>query len=213
MTLIAYYAFSFWGLKYLLIIGGIIGAFFIPEASFGSVWMYFGLIGGFLFILIQLILIVDFAHSWADAWVGNYEETESRGWYIALLGVTFLNYALALTGVVLLYVFFTKANDCSLNKFFISINLILAVGISIVSVLPKVQEKLPRSGLLQSSIVSLYTIYLTWSTVSNSPDSDCNPGLLGIVGANSTAKSTQLGFDGQSIIGLVVWMGCILYSS
>uniref|UniRef100_A0A1Y1LMP8 Serine incorporator n=1 Tax=Photinus pyralis TaxID=7054 RepID=A0A1Y1LMP8_PHOPY len=204
---------GFWGLKYLLIIGGIIGAFFIPEASFGSVWMYFGLIGGFLFILIQLILIVDFAHSWADAWVGNYEETESRGWYIALLGVTFLNYALALTGVVLLYVFFTKANDCSLNKFFISINLILAIGISIVSVLPKVQEKLPRSGLLQSSIVSLYTIYLTWSTVSNSPDSDCNPGLLGIVGANSTAKSTQLGFDGQSIIGLVVWMGCILYSS
>lgn len=70
----------FWAIKYLLIIGGIIGAFFIPETSFGSTWMYFGMIGGFLFIIIQLILIVDFAHSWADAWVGNYEETESKGW-------------------------------------------------------------------------------------------------------------------------------------
>ena len=46
----------------------------------GEVWMYFGMIGGFLFILIQLVLIVDFAHSWAEAWLGNYEETDNKGW-------------------------------------------------------------------------------------------------------------------------------------
>lgn len=91
-----------------MVIGGVIGAFFIPEGSFGITWMYFGMIGGFCFILIQLILIVDFAHSWAEAWVGNYEETESKGWYFALIGVTLLNYALSITGVILLYIFFTK---------------------------------------------------------------------------------------------------------
>lgn len=103
--------FRFWGLKYLIVIGGIIGAFFIPERTFGPTWMYFGMIGGLLFILIQLILIVDFAHSWAEAWVGNFEETESKGWYFALLGVTFLNYALSITGIVLLFVFFTKVKN------------------------------------------------------------------------------------------------------
>lgn len=74
--------YRFWAIKFLLIIGGVIGSFFIHEGSFGPTWMYFGMVGGFLFIIIQLTLIVDFAHSWADAWVGNYEETESKGWSV-----------------------------------------------------------------------------------------------------------------------------------
>jgi hypothetical protein len=42
----------------------------ISRSFSGEVWMYFGMIGGFFFILIQLVLIIDFAHSWAEAWVG-----------------------------------------------------------------------------------------------------------------------------------------------
>ncbi|KAF7285000.1 serine incorporator TMS1 isoform X2 [Rhynchophorus ferrugineus] len=196
---------GFWGIKYLLVIGGIVGAFFIPEGSFGITWMWFGIIGGLLFILIQLILIIDFAHSWAEAWVTNYEETESKGWYFALLGVTFLNYALSIAGITLLYIFFTQPHSCDLNKFFISINLIFCVIVSIISILPAVQEKLPRSGLLQSSIVTVYVTYLTWTAVSNSPK-ECNPGLWGIFGKKSTGNE----FD---IIGILIWMSCVLYSS
>ncbi|XP_072755089.1 probable serine incorporator isoform X1 [Anoplolepis gracilipes] len=202
---------GFWAIKYLLIIGGIIGAFFIPENSFGSTWMYFGMIGGFLFIIIQLILIVDFAHSWADAWVGNYEETESKGWYAALLGASFFNYAVSITGVVLLYIYYTHESTCALNKFFISFNLILCVITSILSVLPTVQEHQPRSGLLQSSVVTLYVVYLTWSGISNSPDHQCNPGFLGIFSGND-AKN-RVTFDKESIIGLIIWFSCVLYSS
>lgn len=32
-----------------------------------------------------------------------------------------------------------------------------------------VQESQPRSGLLQSSLVTLYTMYLTWSAMTNEP--------------------------------------------
>lgn len=31
--------------------------------------MWIGMIGGFLFILIQLILIIDFAHNVAEGWI------------------------------------------------------------------------------------------------------------------------------------------------
>ncbi|XP_043486090.1 probable serine incorporator isoform X3 [Polistes fuscatus] len=203
---------GFWAIKYLLIIGGIIGAFFIPEKSFASTWMYFGMIGGFFFIIIQLILIVDFAHSWADAWVGNYEDTESKSWYAALMGATLFNYAVAITGVVLLYVYFTHPDDCALNKFFISFNLILCVIISIISILPSVQKYQPHSGLLQPSIVSLYVVYLTWSGVSNSPDRICNPGFFGII-SNDKHAQNRVAFDKESIIGLIIWFSCVLYSS
>uniref|UniRef100_A0A0K8TPS3 Putative conserved plasma membrane protein n=1 Tax=Tabanus bromius TaxID=304241 RepID=A0A0K8TPS3_TABBR len=199
---------GFWGLKFLIWIGIAIGAIFIPEGSFGIAWMWVGLIGGLLFILVQLVLIIDFAHSWAESWFSNYEENnESRGWYCALLTVTLVQYAAVITGVALLFVYFTKSDDCSLNKFFISINLILCIIVSVISVTPKVQETLPRSGLLQSAVISLYTVYLTWSAVANNPDTQCNPGLFG------DHPKSKVTFDTTSIIGLIIWMLCVLYSS
>jgi len=47
---------------------------------FLSAWMIIGMIGSFLFILIQLVLIVDFAHAWNEKWVGKYEDTQSKAW-------------------------------------------------------------------------------------------------------------------------------------
>lgn len=192
---------GFWGIKYLLVIGGIIGAFFIPEGQFASTWMVFGMIGGFGFIVIQLILIIDFAHSWAERWVSNYEESESRGWYAALLFSMLAAYTLAFIGAILLFMYYTEPEGCGLNKFFISINLILILAASGISVLPAVQEHQPRSGLLQSAVVSMYVMYLTWSALSNG-SKDCN-----------TISSNESSFDKQSIIGLVIWVCSVLYSS
>lgn len=45
------------------------------------VWFYCGVVGSFLFLLIQLVLVVDFAHSWNQQWLGKAEERDSRAWY------------------------------------------------------------------------------------------------------------------------------------
>jgi hypothetical protein len=39
-----------------------------PKCLDFSAWMYFGLIGGLLFIVIQLFLLVDFGHAWNELW-------------------------------------------------------------------------------------------------------------------------------------------------
>jgi len=218
---------GFWGLKFLIVIGGVIGAFFIPRGEFGNVWMYFGMVGGFLFILIQLVLIVDFAHAWAESWIEKLEETQSKGWYCALLFTSLTNYILSITAVVLFFVYYTSSSGCGLHKFFISFNLILCVGVSVISVHPKVQEAMPRSGLLQASVITLYVMYLTWSGMTNSPDLTCKPTWQDVwrpdVAGNSSTVATPHDddddhphthhFSSESIISLVIWFLCVMYST
>lgn len=46
-----------------------------------SVWYYFGMVGSFTFIVIQLILLVDFVHSWNQSWLEKAENGNSKCWY------------------------------------------------------------------------------------------------------------------------------------
>lgn len=50
-----------------------------PPSS--PVWYYFGVVGSFIFIIIQLILLVDFAHSWNLAWLQNAEDGNRKCWF------------------------------------------------------------------------------------------------------------------------------------
>lgn len=61
----------------------------------------------------------------------------------ALLSVTALNYLLSLVSLVLFYVYYTHSDGCTENKVFISINMLLCLGVSVVSVLPHIQVERP----------------------------------------------------------------------
>ncbi|MBN3326491.1 SERC1 protein, partial [Atractosteus spatula] len=208
---------GFWFFKFAAATAISVGAFFIPEGPFTTVWFYVGMAGAFCFILIQLVLLIDFAHSWNESWVEKMEEGNSRCWYAALLSATTLNYILSLVSLILFYVYYTHSDGCTENKAFISVNMLLCLGASVMSILPKIQESQPRSGLLQSSIVTLYTMYLTWSAMTNEPDRRCNPSLLSIIGYNSTGPASQgqvvQWWDAQGIVGLILFLLCVLYSS
>lgn len=217
---------GFWGIKVILLLAIAVGAFFIPAGSFGIAFYYIGMIGGFVFIVIQLVLLVDFAHSWNDSWLDKKENSDSpKCWFGLLLGATFFNYAVAITAIVLFYIYYAHAG-CSLHQFFVSFNMILCIGFSAFSVSSKVQDAQPRSGLLQSSVVTMYTMYLTWSAMTNNPDKTCNPSLMtivegmanpgssvGNVTAGPPSPNTNKTWDGESILGVIVFFVCVLYSS
>ncbi|MCL4160678.1 UNVERIFIED_CONTAM: hypothetical protein GTU68_059839, partial [Idotea baltica] len=137
---------GFWFFKYIIVTALIVGAFYFKYPHFDFTWMIFGMMAAFVFIIIQLVLVVDFAHTWNEKWVENYEETEQRGWYIALIFFTVVFYGASFAGVVCLFIYYGSDSECGLNKFFISFNMILCVASSIISILPIIQEKMPRSG-------------------------------------------------------------------
>uniref|UniRef100_A0A8C2E7N6 Si:ch73-267c23.10 n=1 Tax=Cyprinus carpio TaxID=7962 RepID=A0A8C2E7N6_CYPCA len=157
-----------------------------------------------------------------------------------LLSVTGVNYILSFTAAVLCYNIYAQPEGCMLNKFFISFNMLLCVIASALSVMPRIQEYQPRSGapgLLQSSIMTLYTMYFTWSAMTNESDRTCNPSLISIFQQITSSTVTPLEienqtaviivdieetvpsapylqwWDAQSIVGFAIFVLCILYSS
>jgi len=200
---------GFWAIKLIVLIGCIVGAFFIPKSdTFIQGWMYVGLVGAFMFILVQLVLLVDFAHSWNETWVENMEETDSKIWMVALLFFTFIMYGLSLAGIVCMYVYFAQSDTqtCSLEKFVISFELVLGVIISGIAIHPKVQEKQAKSGLLQAASITLYTTYLTWSALSYR-SSDCNK-----LRGDYKDQHLEPSVDSQSVIGVVVTFVLVVFA-
>ena len=165
---------GFWFFKILIYLALMIAAFFIPTtAEFFNTWLIFGMIGEFLFTIIQLVMLIDFAHGWNGSWIDSHEKDDNKSYYVGLVSFTILFYALSLAAIIVLYIIYAAYPVCGLNKFLISFNMIFCVIISIVSVLPKIQEHMPKSELLQSSLITLYVVYLTWSAMSNGADKRC----------------------------------------
>jgi hypothetical protein len=134
--------------------------------------------GATIFILLGLVLLVDFAHSWSETCLENWENSPSSNlWQWILIGSTGLMYAFTITLTGLLYGYFA-GSGCTLNQFFITFNLILCVAITIMCVHPLVQEYNPRSGLAQSAMVAAYCTYLIVSAITNHTHESiksCNP--------------------------------------
>lgn len=206
---------GFWFFKYLLLGLLIFGFFQIENENLATPMMWVGMLGAFVFILIQLVLIVDFAHGVAENWVSAYEENESRWCFAGLIVFSIGCYVLSLVGIVLMYIFYTTGGSCLLPKFVISFNMILCLVVTVVSLLPKVQERMPNSGLLQSSFITMYVMYLTWSALTNNPDTECNPSLISIGNGTHTDfnPATSIPLPANSIVSLIIWFCCLLYAS
>ncbi|TPX08457.1 uncharacterized protein E0L32_010074 [Thyridium curvatum] len=172
---------GFWGPKIIAWLAFIVLSFLIPDQFFMFYGNYIAFFCAMLFLILGLILLVDLAHTWAEYCLQQIEDTDSRVWRFVLIGSTLGMYVGSLAMTIVQYIFFAKGG-CSQNQAAITINLILWVLVSGISVHPAVQEFNPKAGLAQSAMVAVYCTYLTMSAVSmmpdESPDKRCNPLLL-----------------------------------
>lgn len=177
---------GYWGPKIIAWIGLIIVTFFIPDGFFITWGNYVALVGAILFLLLGLVLLVDLAHMWAEYCLAKIEDTNSRVWRSLLIGSTVGMYLSSFAMTVVMYVFFAHSG-CSMNQAAITINLLLLLCVSGLSIHPRIQESNSRAGLAQSAMVAVYCTYLTLSAVAMEPDDQqCNP----LVRSQGTRKAS-----------------------
>ncbi|KAK7415605.1 Membrane protein tms1 [Neonectria punicea] len=193
---------GYWGPKIIAWLALIVLSFLIPDSFFVFWGNYIAFAGAMLFLMLGLILLVDLAHNWAEYCLAQIEDTDSRVWRFVLIGSTLSMYLGSIAMTVIQYLFFAKGT-CSLNQAAITINLILWLGVSVISVNPTIQEYNSKAGLAQAAMVAVYCTYLTMSAVSMEPDDkQCNP----LVRAQGT-RTTSV------VIGAIVTMLTVAYTT
>ena len=168
---------SWWTVKFILYLAFVIISFTIPNEFYIVFSKWVSVPSGVIFILVGLILLVDFAHEWAETCIYHVEmEDESSAFWEKFLVIgTSAMYTASMAMTVLMYILFCHS-QCNMNQTAVTVNLILTGLTIILSVNPKIQEANPKSGLAQSSMVSVYCTYLTLSAMASEPDDKmCNP--------------------------------------
>jgi hypothetical protein len=193
-----------WGTKMFIYCLFMIGSFFVPNEFFYA-YSYVARIGSFLFILLQLIIIVDYAFDWHEDFLTKMEKCENgngdgnedgtkvktcycncdlQGVQMLFLAVSFLHLIVALVGTVLLYAFYTAGSrrGCDENIIIITITLLLGLLITVTGLIQckgssnNAEDGDDGSiGLLVPSMVFCYCVYYAYDSVKANPNVNCHP--------------------------------------
>jgi len=163
---------GFWFAKLALILGLLISTLFI-ENSFLESYRELARYLSFLFLLLQILLVIDFAYTWNDTWISYSENNEDEGlcgWRLAIVASAASMYIVSIVSWVLFYIYFGKP-ECPGQQAVISVTLILCVILTVVSC----SKIAPHGTLLTSAAVTAYSTYLCYSALASHPDGKCNP--------------------------------------
>ncbi|KDO74827.1 hypothetical protein CISIN_1g039061mg [Citrus sinensis] len=125
--------------------------FFLPNVVI-SIYETISKFGAGLFLLVQVIILLDGVHTWNDAWVAKDEQK-----------------CIYFSGILFIW-FNPSGHDCGLNVFFIVMTMILAFVFAVIALNPSV-----NGSLLPASVISVYCAYVCYTALSSEPhDYVCN---------------------------------------
>lgn len=163
-----------WPAKYAAYLITVFVCIFIPNSFFLGFNLTLMRLCAMVFILIQQVILIDMAYNWNESWVEKSNECESREWgsgkpwLRAIVASSVMLYLGSITGVILLYKYFS---GCGGNEAVIALTWI---GIVIMTVVQLTGEE---GSLLTTAVISAYSTYIAYATVSKNPNAVCNPTL------------------------------------
>jgi len=164
-----------WPAKYSIYLLLVLCSVFISNhPMFTGIFLHLSRIGAMIFVVIQQIILIDLAYNWNDSWVGKADACDrlewgsGAKWLKATIAACATFYLVSFIGIGLLYHIF---GGCGSNNAIISMTLIGIIGVTVL------QLSGTEGSLLTSAIISLYVVYLGYSSVSMNPLGACNPQL------------------------------------
>lgn len=138
----------------------------VPNHFFsGYAWLCMGVSA--VFLVIQVILLVDFSYQWNDEWSSRAENNTKWQWYLLIVsGGCYLE---GLVMVVLSFVYFVPHSDCNFNAFAITA---VAIVPGVISTLVAVW--VPHGSIVPSGIVFAYCATMEFITLRGAQDAYCN---------------------------------------
>jgi len=178
---------GFWMPKIFCLIFLLIIAYIIPNEFFDGYTHVARVVGG-IFLLLQIIILIDFAYAWSEDW-----NSDEKNWKAAILIVSFLFFAASVVLLVFMFIWFA-GSGCGLEKFFLAFTIILTFTYTIISI-----TFANPGGILPPAIMSLYAHYVCFNALSSDPNVSCNP--------FETTDTTQL------VIGLLIAAASTTYAA
>ena len=161
-----------WPIKFLVFLGLVVLFYFLQAEIFdlnGYAW--YARIAAFFYLMIQQVILLDFAYTWNDKWVKHSEEAGEGGcgnlWLIFLLVVSVI---LILFSCAVIGIMFWQFGKCSDSLVILSLTVILCV-------LSCVQQIFfsDEGSIMTSAIIVSYATYVCYSAVTLNPNTTCNP--------------------------------------
>jgi len=162
---------SVWLIKFIAYGLLLIVTFFIPNEVF--LWYArVSIFGAGIFVLIQLIVFVDYAYWLNDYLVSKANESANhqKKWLGLVLTLSAICYLASIGIIISAYVIFACTTCCEsgVNATFITVTWVVMVILTFIGL------KVEHGAILTSSMVSLYTCYLLFNALNSQPsDSTC----------------------------------------
>lgn len=155
----------FFTVKSVALAGISVCTFFIPN-GFYYYYAYVCMFASAIFLLLNIIFLVDFAYYWNDDWGERADRNSKWMWYLLLISSG--SFLLAIGITVASFVIFVPHQDCNFNAFLICSVLFGGLVYTVLSI------RLPYGSIVPSSIVFLYTCVVLFSTMRTQQNDYCN---------------------------------------
>ena len=162
-----------WGVKIPFFVCLVVAFFFVQSSVFGlDGYAWFARITGFMYLILQQIILLDIAYTWNERWLAySVEEGEERG-FKWLAGLIVISVILFIGSYAFIGIMFWQFGNCESNLIILS----LTLGVPFLGTM--IQLFLTDQGsVLTSAIITSYATYVCYSAISLNPDTDCNPAL------------------------------------